>query len=135
MGRWVFFSLDFWALQRDVPPGPEMWGWPVASLPVNPMAQTGLIRSEVACLRGSPCVEVVLDVGRGSRARSPAAIHEADVVNKAGEVHSTGTFLAWKTSTRILYCCTPAPSTSTAGSLQVLAGKLGYRLRPRHLGW
>lgn len=44
---------------------------------------------------GRPPVEVIPDVGRGGRAGAPAAVEEAEVVDKAGEVHGPGTFRAW----------------------------------------
>lgn len=51
-------------------------------------------------LQGCPHVEVVADVGRCGWARHPAAVHEADVVDKAGQVCASGTFFAWKDSHR-----------------------------------
>lgn len=46
-------------------------------------------------VQGGPPEEPVADVGGGSGAGRPAAVHETDVVDEAGEVHGAGTFPAW----------------------------------------
>ena len=50
-------------------------------------------------LQRSPGVQLIPHVCRGGRAPRPAAVHESDVVDDAGEVLGSGALLSWEDKT------------------------------------